>query len=107
MGMTADNANKLIGVSRGHYKCNQVVNEVLFGAKDNGMFARDYRTWGVETGTPDEGVVVVGSDGVHVGGFISKTEFVHSSYGRDQVVKDPIAKLRWVFPLGHMFRKAN
>ncbi|GAB3709551.1 hypothetical protein GCM10027592_45770 [Spirosoma flavus] len=114
MGALANVANLLVGTSRDEYKCNQVVNEVLYGNKDaiiNGqkMLAKAYLTWGIETTEPDEGVIVVGNDGVHVGIFTSKTEFVHSSYGRKEVVSVKVSpnkqELRWVFPLGYTLRK--
>ncbi|MVM40664.1 hypothetical protein GO730_28265 [Spirosoma sp. HMF3257] len=48
MGAVAERAKRLVGLPRegiSGYKCNQVVNEVFYGAKDMGLFASSYRTW--------------------------------------------------------------
>lgn len=102
-------ANGIIGKSRDEYKCNQVVNQVLFGIKDSGLMASDFLTWGVEAFMPAERVVVVGKDGKHVGIFIDSKHFVHSSVSRQEVIIADEKQLEYVFPKSkgvYVLRKA-
>lgn len=104
MAFSSERAENLIGKSRSEYVCNQVVNEVLNGNKNSGGKAADYLNWGRKVDKPVAGAVVVGSDGVHVGIFISNTEFLHSSVTRSQVIKAPLTQLPYVFPNGYEIR---
>lgn len=106
MGAFSIAAINVVGRSREEFKCNQVVNQILFGKKDNGMLARDYRSWGIETSMRTEGVVVVGNNGEHVGIFINDHEFVHSSSFRKEVIIAPFEQLDKVFPGGYTLRKS-
>ena len=106
MPFSLDTATRLVGKSRGEYQCNHVVNEVLNGNKAIGGTARSYLTWGRPTQRPAKGVVVVGKDGVHVGIFVSDTEFIHSSSSRQQVIRAPLSQLQYVFPNGYVLREA-
>jgi hypothetical protein len=105
MAFSYSAATTLVGKPRTEYQCNHVVNAVLNGNKAIGGTARSYLTWGTATTTPAAGVVVVGKDGVHVGVFISETEFIHSSSSRQQVIKAPLSQLPYVFPHGYVLRK--
>lgn len=105
MPYSAEIAQSLIGKSRAEYQCNHVVNMVLNGDKNVGGLASGYLHWGILTQTPAAGVVVVGTDGVHVGIFISPTEFIHSSSSKQQVIRAPLEQLKYVFPSGYLLRK--
>jgi len=105
MGNLADKANSLVGLSRGEYQCNQVVNQIFYDRKNSGKLAKDYLTWGVSTFVPAEGVVVVGNDGVHVGVFVNENEFIHSSLRMQQVIRVNKEQLPFVFPQGYSLRK--
>jgi len=98
-------ATEIIGKPRSEYQCNHVVNYILNGMKSVGGLAHDYLSYGHSVDTPAAGVVVVSSDGVHVGIFVSTTEFVHSSSTRQQVIKVNISQLRFVFPRGYQLRQ--
>ena len=98
-------ADEIVGKSRNEYQCNHVANYVLNGNKNVGGLAKDYLTYGQIVQTPSEGAVVVGLDGVHVGIFISNSEFIHSSSSKCQVIKVGVSQLRYVFPKGHQLRR--
>ena len=98
-------ADELVGKSRSEYQCNHVVNYVLNGNRNVGGPANDYLVYGQTVQTPSEGVVVVGLDGVHVGIFISTSEFIHSSSSKHQVIKAHLSQLRYVFPKGYQLRR--
>jgi hypothetical protein len=98
-------AEEIVGKSRSEYQCNHVVNYVLNGNKNLGGLAQDYLKYGQTTQAPSEGVVVVGLDGVHVGIFVSASEFIHSSSSRFQVIKVNLTQLRFVFPKGYELRR--
>lgn len=91
--------------SRSEYKCNHVVNEVLNGNKNIGGTAAGYLHYGSKVDKPSAGTVVVAKSGVHVGIFISDTEFIHSSSRKYKVVKAPLSQLPYVFPGGYELRK--
>ena len=97
-------AKNLIGQPRSKYQCNHVVNEVIDGNKNSGKLAKDYLSWGKHTYTPGTGVVIVSKDGVHVGIFISPTEFIHSSSSKKEVIKAALSQLPYVFPNGYELR---
>jgi len=104
MAYSSTTANSLIGAARtADFQCNHVVNEVLTGTK-YGRLAADYRNYGHVITTPVAGAVVVGTDGKHVGIFISSTEFIHSSSGKMKVVRAPLSQLEFVFRFGYEFR---
>jgi hypothetical protein len=107
MAFNLDRAEKIVGKPRKEYVCNYVVNEVLFGQKNNGKLAKDYLTYGKVVAHPYAGVVVVGKDGAHVGIFISSSEFIHSSLLKQEVIKATIDQLKWVFPNGYEFRHCD
>lgn len=105
MPFSLEVATQLVGRARALYQCNHVVNEVLNQNRNKGGLARDYLHYGKPVGAPSAGTVVVGNDGVHVGIFISQTEFIHSSVSRQQVVRAGVAQLKYVFPMGYQLRK--
>lgn len=108
MGALAERAKRLVGLPRrgtNGYVCNQVVNEVFYGAKNVGLFASTYRTWGVQASEPAEGVVITNHDGSHVGVFISATEFIHSSDSLNEIVRRPTSMAKSVFGEGYILRK--
>lgn len=98
-------AMKLVGEKRADYKCNHVVNEIIFGEKNNGLFAKDYKKLGELTDKPERGVVVVGKDGKHVGYFIDEKHFVHSSSERKEVIIVDTSQLKYAFPEGFILKK--
>ena len=102
---TKQRADEIVGKSRSEYQCNHVVNYVLNGNKNVGGLAKDYLNYGQTAQTPSEGVVVVGLDGVHVGIFISTSEFIHSSSSQSQVIKAHLSQLIYVFPKGYALRR--
>jgi hypothetical protein len=104
MPYSAERASALIGKPRSEYECNHVVNEALNGDKSTGGRARDYLNYGKKVDLPEEGAIVVGTDGVHVGIFISEREFIHSSSSRAQVIRAPLSQLPHVFPNGYQIR---
>jgi len=97
-------ANSLVGRSRSEFVCNQVVNYALYGYKD-GRLASGYLSWGSRVSSPQAGDVVVGNDGVHVGIFVSSSQFIHSSSSKYQVIKVGTDQLKYVFPSGYQFRR--
>jgi hypothetical protein len=104
MAYSEEAVNEVVGKPRSDYQCNHVVNKVLNGDKWVGGTASSYLHYGQLTITPAAGVVVVGKDGVHVGVFISPTEFIHSSSTKGKVIRAPLSQLPYVFPHGYMFR---
>jgi hypothetical protein len=98
-------ALSLVGKPRSEYQCNHVVNQVLYGSKNYGGRAKDYLNYGTQVYIPSAGTVVVGKDGVHVGIFISDTEFIHSSSNQKMVVIANKIKLPYVFPGGYELRR--
>lgn len=104
MGAAAARASRLIGMT-GDFKCTYVVNEILFDRQNGGpVMAAKYLSWGSSTLTEAEGVVIVGTDGKHVGVFISANEFVHASTRRHGIVKLDKSQLKHVFPNGYVYR---
>ena len=104
MAYSLTTASNLIGAARtDDFQCNHVVNEVLTGSR-YGKRAADYLNYGKVIDVPEEGAVVVGKDGKHVGIFISATEFIHSSSSKMKVVRASLSQLPYVFPLGYEFR---
>jgi hypothetical protein len=102
--MSVARAESLVGKSRDTYKCNHVVNYALTG-KTDGLLAKGYLAWGSLADAPAAGYVVVGTDGVHCGIFVSATHFVHSSSSKNQVIKVGTDQLKYVFPGGYQIRK--
>lgn len=100
-----ERAEELIGKSRSEYQCNHVVNYVLSGSKNSGGLAKDYLNFGSKAMAPAAGVVVVGNDGVHVGIFISTSEFIHSSSSKHSVIKVGLDQLKYTFPKGYQLRR--
>jgi hypothetical protein len=97
MAFSLTTAINLIGAARTNdFQCNHVVNEVLTGSK-YGRRAADYLNYGRVINEPVAGAVVVGTDGKHVGIFISTTEFIHSSSSKMKVIKAPLSQLPFVF----------
>ncbi|KAL9646124.1 hypothetical protein ABK040_008002 [Willaertia magna] len=103
--MSVNRALSLVGKSRDEYKCNHVVNYALNGNKDTGSLAAGYLKWGSEVSSPQAGDVVVGKDGVHVGIFVSSSEFVHSSYSQNKVIKVGVTQLPLIFKNGYEIRR--
>jgi hypothetical protein len=104
MAYLSTTAFNLIGAPRtSDFQCNHVVNLVLTGVKQ-GKVAREYLHYGKRIDKPVAGAVVVGLDGVHVGIFISDTEFIHSSSKQMKVVRAGMDQLKYVFPNKYEFR---
>lgn len=105
MPFDADRAERLVGKSRDEYKCNHVVNEALNGDKNRGGLAKEYLSRGSNADKTSAGVVVVGKDGGHAGVFVNDKEFIHSSSGKNKVIKVDKGQLDYVFPNGYELRK--
>lgn len=104
MAFSFDKAITLIGKDRTNdFQCNHVVNEVLTGTK-YGRIAADYLSYGRVIKEPVAGAVVVGTDGKHVGIFISATEFIHSSSSKMKVIRAPLSQVPYVFKNGFEYR---
>jgi hypothetical protein len=104
MAYSADKANSLVGLPRTNdFQCNHVVNEVLTGSR-YGKRAAEYLNYGRVIKDPVAGAVVVGTDGKHVGIFISDSEFIHSSTSKMKVIKAPLWQVPHVFPKGFEYR---
>jgi hypothetical protein len=106
MGVIADRARGLVerGAPYSEYPCNQLVHYALTGNKQ-GHLAKEFLNYGQEVTTPQEGDVVVGTDGKHCGIFVDSSHFVHASDSQEKAVEVEISKLRYVFRSGYQIRR--
>jgi hypothetical protein len=107
MNTIAKRARDLVarGASYSEYACNQLVHYALTG-DNGGRLAKEYLKYGeVVTGTPQEGDVVVGTNGKHCGIFVDSSHFVHASFSKQKAVELESKQLKDVFPDGYQIRR--
>jgi hypothetical protein len=103
MGEIAKRARKLV-TDEEDYHCNQLVHYALTGKKE-GHLAKEFLKYGNEVTNPQEGDVVVGTNGKHCGIFVDSTHFVHASASQKKAVELESSELKHVFPGGHQIRR--